>query len=449
MSDPLAEWTILVFLNGDNNLEPYALSDFREMARVGSTDRVNIVTQFDRNGTSTISGIPLWSQCLRFRVEQGMEPIPQNALEDLGEMNMGDGAVLADFVRWGMERFPAKRYMLDIWDHGQGWRLAEAMPVRGTADELIAHRRFRREAVAAECEEVARLRNEDGGDEPSRAKSRDVGTLSSGRVIESSYRYISTDDTNNDKLFNREIQDALTGALGGRQLDVIGFDACLMAMVETAFAMRGVARVMVGSEELEPGDGWNYSDWLQQLVTYPTTDAAGLGAMLVDAYERTYDGVDSDVTLSALELGRMEQLASLIDRLTTALNARLGTELANIRNARRACAVYAPGYGLHGIDLARFCDQLVASAQSNDLRNAAQAVAVEVRASVIKNYAGPGRQGKFGSHGLAIYFPETRALFNTDPDRQGYLQGNAHFPVEFVQQHDWDEFLQAYYQLVP
>lgn len=454
MSDPLADWTVLVFLNGDNNLEPFALTDFREMARVGSTDRVNIVTQFDRNGTSSLQGIPLWSQCLRFRVTQGMEPLPENALEDLGETNMGDGTALADFVRWGMERFPAKRYMLDIWDHGQGWRLAEAMPVRGSVDELVAHRRFRREAAAAEREAVSRLlaaADEGGGGSGGRAaaRSRDVGTLSAGRVIESPYRYISTDDTNNDHLFNREIQDALLGALDGRQFDVIGFDACLMSMVETGFAMRNVARVMVGSEELEPGDGWDYSDWLRYLVADPSLDAAGLGALLVDAYERTYDGIDSDVTLSAVDLSRMEQLAALIDRLVTALTVRLGDELANIRRARGECAVYAPGYGMHGIDLARFCDRLAAATQSNDLRDAAQAVAAEARAAVIKNYAGPGRRDKFGSHGLAIYFPETRSLFNTDGDHQGYLQGNTHFPVEFVQRHDWDEFLQAYYQLVP
>lgn len=30
---PLAEWTVMVFLNADNNLEPFGLKDFGEMAQ--------------------------------------------------------------------------------------------------------------------------------------------------------------------------------------------------------------------------------------------------------------------------------------------------------------------------------------------------------------------------------------------------------------------------------
>ena len=52
-----------------------------------------------------------------------MEPLPANAVEDLGEVNMGDGKALGDFITWGIQQYPAKRYMLVIWDHGQGWRL--------------------------------------------------------------------------------------------------------------------------------------------------------------------------------------------------------------------------------------------------------------------------------------------------------------------------------------
>ena len=46
-----AEWTIMVFLNGDNNLESFGLTDYREMIQVGSSEKVNVVVQFDRSGT--------------------------------------------------------------------------------------------------------------------------------------------------------------------------------------------------------------------------------------------------------------------------------------------------------------------------------------------------------------------------------------------------------------
>ena len=61
-----ADWTVMVFLNGDNSLEPMALDDFKEMARVGSTDRVQVVAQVDLNGGYAAN--PPFTQTLRFHV---------------------------------------------------------------------------------------------------------------------------------------------------------------------------------------------------------------------------------------------------------------------------------------------------------------------------------------------------------------------------------------------
>ena len=215
MNKPSAEWTIMVFLNADNNLERFSLLDFREMAKIGSTDQVNVIVQFDRNGVYAPD--PPWSQCLRFRVAKNMEPLPQNALQDLGEVNMGDGQVLADFVQWATQAYPAKRYMLDIWDHGQGWRIFDARLVEGTEEEKAAYREFRRETSAEESR--ARSAHLAGAGKAAAAAAKpafdNMRGISAGRVIESSYRYISIDDSSQDKLYNREIQDSLLAGLAG------------------------------------------------------------------------------------------------------------------------------------------------------------------------------------------------------------------------------------------
>ena len=109
-------------MNGDNNLEPDALLNFWQLAQVGSNNDINVVVQFDRIAKYAHTQ-PDWPQTLRFRVTRGMQPLPSNALEDIGEANMGDPQTLRDFVVWGQNKFPAKHYMLIIWDHGQGWRL--------------------------------------------------------------------------------------------------------------------------------------------------------------------------------------------------------------------------------------------------------------------------------------------------------------------------------------
>jgi hypothetical protein len=37
-----------------------------------------------------------------------------------------------------------------------------------------------------------------------------------------------------------------------------------------AFAFRNLAQIMVASEESEPGDGWQYDDWLKTLLDNPS-----------------------------------------------------------------------------------------------------------------------------------------------------------------------------------
>ena len=52
-------------------------------------------------------------------------------------------------------------------------------------------------------------------------------------------------------------------------LELVGFDACLMATVDTANAFSDIARYMVASEETEPGNGWYYTGWVQALADNP------------------------------------------------------------------------------------------------------------------------------------------------------------------------------------
>ena len=105
---PLAQWTILVYLDGDNNLEREAIDDFLEMASVGSNSQVQIVAQFDRTpGYDRRYGD--WQGTKRFHVTPGLAPEAANALMDLGEVNMGDVQTLIDFVLWGKLAFPAQR----------------------------------------------------------------------------------------------------------------------------------------------------------------------------------------------------------------------------------------------------------------------------------------------------------------------------------------------------
>ena len=433
----MADWTIMVFLNADNNLEPFGIRDFLEMAKVGSSERINIIVQFDRvQGES--DEFEDWTQTLRFRVGKDMTPIPANAVEDIGEADMGSGETLSQFVQWATTKYPAQRYLLDIWDHGQGWRFKRAVTptLNGSPDskfmanQLLKFKKQQFELIGKVFDEKA-------------------PAIPLDRVLPPTYRYVSHDDSSGTKLYNRVIQDSLKAQLQGRKLDVIGFDACLMSMTETAYAMREVAQVMVGSQELEPGAGWNYEKFLTKLAANPSADAKAVGEMLVQAYKEHYSGFDEETTLSAVDLTKVDTMASSISMLADLSKSKLGTEHSNILKARRECANYAPGRGLHGIDLARFCQQLALCTTDTDLKTAAQAVDLNIKGLVTANFAGADRQGKFGSAGLAIYFPGSKTEYLSDPDRKGYEKVNVIHPVEFVQKHSWADFLQAYFVMTP
>lgn len=454
VAPPRAEWTVMVFIDGDNNLEEDALIDFTELARVGSTREVNVVVQLDRIGkyvTSSNARFPFWTQTLRFHMKEGITPSPDSTPKtyDIGEANMGDGKTLEDFVAWAWATFPAKRYALIISDHGQGWR-----------------------GIPAPSAETRTLISGAVGITPS--QTRGVGLTPAAAPfrtpIGSPYRTISFDETDRDKLYNREVQEALRRALKGERLELVGFDACLMAMVETAYAVRGVADTFVASEELEPGAGWQYDDWLRALTRSPTMDGQALGKVLIDSYRKRY-GTATDgrvpnpkTTLSVTDLTKLDGLADAISALSHSLMCKFDAERQNIKAARDACEVYAPNafgdgrdYFFH-IDLARFCEQLIARTRDREIKDRAEAVLERIKVSVLHNYVGAERRGAFGSNGLAIYFPPSGAGYRDDRLSEGaYVNARTTatgkeappFQVEFVERHFWADFLHVYFKNFP
>jgi hypothetical protein len=118
---PQAAWTVLVYMDGDNNLERWVAHDIdRELAAVGSSADVQVVVLADRGPRySTADGD--WTGTLAFNVWNGMKATPENAVADWGEQDMGSPQTLTDFISWARESYPSRRTALFFWDHGWGW----------------------------------------------------------------------------------------------------------------------------------------------------------------------------------------------------------------------------------------------------------------------------------------------------------------------------------------
>jgi len=102
-------WTVMVYLDGDNDLDPWGWYNLDQMARgLTSARDVTIVVLYDHAGST---GAEKWL----------VVPGGRRLLASVPEPDMGSPATLASFVSWAMETFPADKYVLDLWNHGRGW----------------------------------------------------------------------------------------------------------------------------------------------------------------------------------------------------------------------------------------------------------------------------------------------------------------------------------------
>ncbi|HOJ96658.1 MAG TPA: clostripain-related cysteine peptidase [Methanospirillum sp.] len=110
------------------------------------------------------------------------------------------------------------------------------------------------------------------------------------------------------------IRQALTTT--NSTFNLIGYDACLMGALEVAKAMQPYSLLLVGSEETEPGTGWEYQAWISTLGANPQIPYEELGKIIVDAYMTR---LDTGKTLSVIDLTRIPALIQAMDSLGTTM----------------------------------------------------------------------------------------------------------------------------------
>ena len=416
------QWTVMVYLAGDNNLDGAGVVDLKEMKQIGSTDQVNVIAQFDRRGAK--------SATQRYYLRQG-GTLEKDVVARLGETNTGDPRVLGRFLEWGFKNYPAQHHLVVLWNHGAGW---DDEDIYRTARKHLRLSVRRRGTLVAGSSAAA-------GASVSIRRMRTVGSKHFqralfGSTIEAALRpglkakAIAFDDTSKDFLDNLETKRVLASARKtlGRKIDILGMDACLMSMAEVCYQIRDSVHFTVGSEEVEPGDGWPYHKVLGRLVKKPGTSPEALAKIIVDEYLASY-GAASNVTQSACDLTQAKAMAEAIDRLGRTLTRKLGEAPVRIAilEARDQVQSYeVPDY----IDLLDFCQLLDAGCNDPEVSGACLHVksVIADRYVVRSGFKGAAMQH---SNGCAIYFPQRgiSPLYAT---------------LDFARHTAWDEFVRAY-----
>jgi len=187
-------------------------------------------------------------------------------------------------------------------------------------------------------------------------------------------------------------------------LDIIGFDACLMGSLEVAEASYGFATHLVASEQLEPGEGWNYTGFLSALGARTNMDAATLGRHICDTYIAGCNaaGQGRDVTLSVVDLGKLPRLRLAWNCLGLEAFARVAKDksyfavLGRYANASENYDnVKGESYS-NMVDLGDFVSHLRKSQPE-----LAGELATALRSAVVYRVNGPLQH----SSGLSFYYP--------------------------------------------
>ncbi len=410
-------WTFMVYIAADNDLRAFAANNIKQMASIGSNKNINIVIHLDirLNGNKKMTR--------RYYVEKNkitpIDPHSQNQ-----HMDSGNPQTLVSFCESATRHYPAQNYALILWNHGTGIIDPRHYKIINPTDLFM----FNPQTNKLELD-------------------RSVGYLDLLSYKNLDLRGVCMDGTTGNYLTNQKMESALheicTRILGHKKLNILGFDACLMSMVEVADIAKEYADVLVGSQEVELGTGWNYARVLQPF-TSKNLSCTAFAQHIVHAYRDSYDQITNDFTQSAINLSRIDQIEQnisevariLVECLTHQKNNSVKNTIKQCRNRRNCTSFDEPSYvDIHhfytnlreNINKFIFNDQNKRSLIQDLNRTLIQGDKL-LSSSIIQNVAGKNLKM---AGGLSIYFPETRI-------HESYLKTN------FAKKTAWLSFISRY-----
>ncbi|HEY9386685.1 MAG TPA: clostripain-related cysteine peptidase [Nitrososphaeraceae archaeon] len=411
---------MVTYMAGDNDLSEYGVRDIKEMEETGVGEETYCLVEFDSEGPQPNG----FNGTIRYEITK-KDPRTGKAyrkvIERFEDRDSGDKKTLVKCLKWAKEDYNSEHYLVNIWNHGKGIGVRKRLSflsdrkgaaLRGRAGTLFTHK-------------------------------KNLNKLTKGRAIAFDY-------STGNNLDMRELSAALQEAGfsdSDKKIDILGFDACLMNMLEVGYEMSKHAHFMVGSEELEPFEGWPYALDLKSMNLL-RIDVPKLAKELVKNYRQFYSHppYDTDeywpVTQSAIDLSHISELAKSVDEfasaITSSLRANYDAALVKISNLRENVQRYAieEDYDQY-VDVGDLAllfrdyydDSAVKTTASGVIKNLKKAILAEINlGDDVEN-----------SHGLTIWFPETAHKYHINKKSYESLAMTRMFG-------SWNKFLNTYHR---
>lgn len=414
-------WLIMVYVSGTGNLEKESILNIvdMEMGYNSLSDKnrehVDIVVLHDR-GSDYYNGDGDWTGTRLYKIEANRSYNKLNIIskpiarvdywrESIDqEESMGNKDTLDKFITWAKTSYIRENSALIIWNHGGG---------------LSGLERINSRAVSWDEED--------------------------------------SKDAINSALYIDEIQQIINRHYNkDNKLNVLGFDACLMGMVEIAYEFRDSVNILVASPAVETG-GWRYGNFIST-ITEETKDT-DLAKSVVSSYRDFSSGYIDGNTLSAIDLTGISALKESIDSLAIKLieinsdNTKKSVFLArdNSQHYYKKDLLYDRELYPY-IDLGDFIQQLEQSDIGNKIAYETTLVTENLKNINILSYGGSSTYPYFNgntANGLSIFFSGgeedyVRQWWYTDENTGTY--GNIDFLREAEEKSSWKKLMDVYFK---
>ena len=250
--------TVLIYMSGSDleRVDGSATADIQEMvrAKVPADGPLTVLVETGGSRKWQLDDYPEKRNCL-YRISSD----GYHLLETLGKRNMGDPDTLSEFLEYGRENYPADRYILVLWGHGDG-------PTGGVCFDELSH---------------------------------------------------------DDSLMLDEIAGVLGGAeQAGQRINAVIFDACMMNCVDLFTHLGAHTDYIVSSQESTLGTGGRYDQWLSSLVETPELSTLEICVRFAADYVSTgkHGLFSQTTTMSVLDCAVAPDILGATEALYAQLN---------------------------------------------------------------------------------------------------------------------------------
>ena len=407
------EWTIMIYMAGDNNLAvdmAYAMEQIKEVAKQGD-DSPNLFVYYDGNSPAiptlycdfSEQGKPRYVRSYKVPNKLYWAPEKQNE-------NAANKDSILNFIDWCVNK-------VEVENNG----------------EISYGRRAQKYALifsghSLGFQDIGLFKDETSG------KSMKMTDFFMA-LAKATFNAEQLEEYANEMNFEGEERYVETTVLLGQPLDILGFDSCVMGMLEVGYQFGTSAKTIIASEGSVPSAGWTYAKILGCLTGENHRNGEDVDRSVAEKFVKefirsqdSYTVGGASVDMAAWDMSKFDDLAKAFNKLAEVLVECFEDEESRVyRQMERVilqvhwkCQSYMYD---QNVDLGDFCELLDQECSrvieelgdGDDLqtlkkvRKACGKVLNELKETVI--LSGFSRGSYQYSNGVSVFFPWSRQAY--------------------------------------